>query len=191
MAMPSLWIKTSVSLPRHPKTRSAAALLGVSIAEMVGRLIMLWTYALEFYPDGIFPSKAEIIYAVEWEGDSDSFISALLSAGGHQAGFIEIGNGDSYYLHDWSDYSGMLDGSRKKYRENHADQIRLEKSRLEKIRLEKTEKTSEKKEYEKEYEKEVKTETPEEQKRKKDGSRVTSGNLQSIGDILKQLKTGL
>ena len=53
--MPSggLWCKVAVTLPRHIKTERLAADLGIPIPEAVGRLVMMWIYAVEMSPSGL------------------------------------------------------------------------------------------------------------------------------------------
>ena len=85
---------------------------------------MLWCYALEFYPDGCLPSRAELCRGAGWPvDDSERFISALLRAGEPtREGFIEIDvmlSTDTdveapIYLHDWGDYSGTFDVKKRR-----------------------------------------------------------------------------
>lgn len=119
----NLWIKTSISLSRHPKTRHAAELLGVDVPTLIGHLIMLWCYVLEFYPDGCLPSKSELCRGAGWPvDDAERFVLALLRAGEPtRAGFIEIeimlsercDEEAPIYLHDWIDYSGTFDAKKR------------------------------------------------------------------------------
>lgn len=140
MAGSNLWIKTSISLPRHPKTRRAAKLLGISTADLIGRLVMIWSTALEFYPDGVYPSGDELCRAAEWPlDDKERFLDALARAGEPaRAGFIEFDRMpgeseviDMIYLHDWTDYSGTLENVRKKYSspKRREDKIREDKEK--------------------------------------------------------------
>gem|GEM_PF-6883119 len=140
MAGSNLWIKTSISLPRHPKTRRAAKLLGISTANLIGRLVMIWSTALEFYPDGVYPSSDELCRAAEWPlDDKERFLDALARAGEPaRAGFIEFDRMpgeseviDMIYLHDWTDYSGTLENVRKKYSfpKRREDKIREDKEK--------------------------------------------------------------
>lgn len=148
MAGSNLWIKTSISLPRHPKTRRAAQLLGISTAELIGRLVMIWSAALEFYSDGVYPSGDELCRAAAWPlEDKERLLDALARAGEPaRAGFIEFDHMpgeteviDMIYLHDWTDYSGTLENVRKRYSSSKSS----DKKREDKIREDK-EKTRQK-----------------------------------------------
>jgi len=101
-----MWIESHQELGRHPKTRKAARLLGISRVTMVGHLHFLWWWSLDFAQDGILApfDDDELAEAAEWEGDPAPFVAALV-----QAGFIE----EPRDLHDWHDYAGKLLEQRK------------------------------------------------------------------------------
>lgn len=111
--------------------------MGIDVATLIGHLIMLWCYSLEFYPDGCLPSRAELCRGAGWPvDDSERFVSALLRAGEPaRAGFIEIeimlsDGGDSeppIYLHDWSDYSGTFDAKKRRPPQREDKRIYKEK----------------------------------------------------------------
>ncbi len=115
------WIESHQALGRHPKTRKAARLAGVSVVTMVGHLHFLWWWSLDFAQDGDLAryDDDEIAEAAAWEGDPEGFVAALLAAG-----FIDEGRA----LHDWDDYAGKLVEQRranadrqKRHRERHKD----------------------------------------------------------------------
>lgn len=102
-----MWIESHQELGRHPKTRKAARLLGISRVTMVGHLHFLWWWSLDFAQDGTLNNfdNDELAEAAEWEGDPDVFVAALVGAG-----FIEE---PARALHDWHDYAGKLLEQRK------------------------------------------------------------------------------
>lgn len=131
-----LWIKVSVGLMRHPKLRRLAQSLSESPLTSTGRLMLLWTYALEFYPNGKMNITAEELADIcQWEGDPEVLVKALTTCGGNnQNGFIEI-LGEYYIVHDWADFSGELDKKREYFREyrrkKRADQTEQKQEEVE------------------------------------------------------------
>lgn len=76
----------------HPKTCMLAELLGVTLAQAVGHLEMLWHFAAAYAPDGAFRglSRALLAKRAGWEKDPDVFIDALVDAKGMgRHGFLE------------------------------------------------------------------------------------------------------
>lgn len=101
-----MWIESHQELARHPKTRKAARLLGISRVTMVGHLHFLWWWSLDFAQDGSLDNfdDDELAEAAEWEGDPADFVAALA-----EAGFID----STRALHDWHDYAGKIIEQRK------------------------------------------------------------------------------
>ncbi len=118
MAFSSLWVKVSTQLPRHPKTITAAASLGISAAELVGRLVMLWIYCAEFRPSGILASSKELANAMDWGGDAETLAAALEKIPCFH-GFIErdAENGLEIHVHDWDIFNSSAASSEEKRRE--------------------------------------------------------------------------
>lgn len=83
-------IRVAIGLPRHVKTRRLIQALGY---EGFYRLVVLWTYAAENHPDGVFPSEEDIEIAAEWSGEPGRLRTALVSFG-----WLEP---DARTLHDW------------------------------------------------------------------------------------------
>lgn len=100
------WIESHQSLGRHPKTRKAGRLLGVSRPAVVGHLHYLWWWCLDFAQDGDLGQydDDEIAEAAEWDEDPATFIAALT-----EAGFLTADR----LVHDWDDYAGKLIEQRK------------------------------------------------------------------------------
>ena len=125
-----MWLEAHQELPQHPKTKRLARKLGISIRETVGSLYMFWGWAMEYAKDGDLSDyeAADIADAVQWEGDPDTFLNAMIDCGpGSKSGFIDR-NENGLFIHDWDQYVGKNLKKLEKTRE-----------RIEKIRAEKKE----------------------------------------------------
>jgi len=114
------WIESHQELGSHPKTRKLAQLLGVTRAQAVGHLQMLWWWALDYAEDGDLSQfdASDIALGADWEGDADEFVAALMACGpGGKSGFLDADK----TLHDWDQYAGRLVERRKKDRQRKAD----------------------------------------------------------------------
>lgn len=98
------WIESHQETGRHPKTKKLARLLGVSLPAVVGHLHYLWWWALDFAPDGVLDKfdNDDIAEAMEWTGDSDTLVDAMISCG-----YIDETN-HGLMIHDWGEYAGKL-----------------------------------------------------------------------------------
>ena len=125
-----MWLEAHQELPQHPKTKRLARILGISIRETVGSLYMFWGWAMEYAKDGdLSDYEATVIAdAVQWEGDPDTFLNAMIDCGpGSKSGFIDRTE-NGLFIHDWDQYVGKNLKKLEKTRE-----------RIEKIRAEKKE----------------------------------------------------
>ena len=116
----SVWIESHQQLANHPKLKRLARLLGVSKQAAIGYLHLLWWWALDYAPRGqVIPpfDTEDVADAMEFDGDPEKVVDALISAG-----FLEVEN-DSITIHDWHDYAGKLLDKRE------SDRIRKEKAR--------------------------------------------------------------
>ena len=79
----SYWIKLHGAAFANPKTRRMAKRLGIPPAAAVGHLASLWTWALEYAPDGDLArfDGEEVEIAAGWEGEDGAFIAAATTAG--------------------------------------------------------------------------------------------------------------
>lgn len=114
------WIESHQELGAHPKVRKLAVLLGVPAVQAIGHLHMLWWWALDYAEDGDLShyDAADIALAVDWEGDPDQLVAALVDCGpGDKAGFLD----PDMRLHDWHDYAGKLVERRRRDRERKAE----------------------------------------------------------------------
>lgn len=107
------WIESHQEVGRHPKTKKLARLLGVSLPAAVGHLHYLWWWALDFAQDGVLDKydAEDIADAMQWDGDADKLVEAMLSSG-----YIDRTD-ESLAIHDWRDYAGKLLERREKDRE--------------------------------------------------------------------------
>jgi hypothetical protein len=98
------WIRTEITLPRHPKTRRLSRALNLKRRETVGLLILLWTWAIEYAPSGELSGFAaeDLADATDWKGDIDRLVDALV-----ESGFVDR-EGAHLRLHDWDSYQGHL-----------------------------------------------------------------------------------
>lgn len=92
------WIELHQSLPTHIKTYQLMDELGISQAEAVGHMAMLWLWALDNAPDGYIMRLRPgfIARAAGWSGDPDAFCGALLASG-----YVD----DDGRLHKWDAYT--------------------------------------------------------------------------------------
>ncbi|MDU4696414.1 MAG: hypothetical protein E6Y08_11400 [Paenibacillus sp.] len=103
------WIESHQGTDRHPKTRKFCRRLGLSVPAAVGHLHMFWWWAMDFADDGDI-SKFEpedIADAMEYDGDSEALLTAMIDAG-----FIDQTE-TGRVIHDWYDYAGKLIERRK------------------------------------------------------------------------------
>ena len=92
------WIELHQSLPTHIKTYQLMDELGISQAEAVGHMAMLWLWALDNAPDGYIMRLRPgfIARAAGWSGDPDAFCGALLASG-----YVD----EDGRLHKWDAYT--------------------------------------------------------------------------------------
>lgn len=116
------WIEAHQGLAQHPKTKRMARMLGISTAEAIGHLFMLWWWAMDYAQDGDLSKYDEfdIADAAQWTGDAKTFLDAVKNCGpGDSSGFIDERDG-GLFLHDWNVYAGRLFNMREQNRERQA-----------------------------------------------------------------------
>jgi len=126
------WLEAHQDLRDHPKTKRAARTLGISRPQMIGHLLCLWWWCLDYAQDGNLTDfdNADIADAAEWDGEPDDFVNALLTCGpADRSGFLT--NDDGLRVNDWSQYGGKYITKRNQgrdrqrtYRERNADVTR-------------------------------------------------------------------
>ena len=95
------WIESDIELGDHPKTHALAESLGISIAQAVGHLHLLWYFTMKYaWRDGNLEKFVETAIAKgsKWEGQPKDFIKALQTSG-----FM-----DGLKIHDWLDCAGKF-----------------------------------------------------------------------------------
>ena len=114
------WIESHQSLLRHPKVSRFARILGISKAEAIGRLHMLWWWSLDFAQDGDLSryDPDDIAETSDWSGDPNLFVTALI-----QSGFCDD---NPLRIHDWNDYAGRL----MERREKNAERQRISRKNI-------------------------------------------------------------
>lgn len=106
------WIESHQAVGQHPKTKKLARRLGVSLPAAVGHMHYLWWWALDFAQDGVLDKfdAEDIADAMQWDGDADQLVEALL-----YVGYIDD-TPDGRRIHDWAEYAGKLLERREKDR---------------------------------------------------------------------------
>lgn len=101
------WVPVHQSLIRHPKLIRLSVRLGMKRTDVIGHLVALWCWAMDYAPKGNLSGflPEEIALGSEWERTPSDWVSALTAEG-----WLE----DDGYLHDWSDYGGALVEKQKK-----------------------------------------------------------------------------
>lgn len=116
------WFPVDQSLIDHPKSLRAARRLGITQQALIGHLVTLWAWAMDYAPDGDLShyEPEEIADAGRYtypgllDPDAETaFVRTLREAGGKtKCGFIcrpgtrcEIGPGE-IRLHDWAEWAG-------------------------------------------------------------------------------------
>jgi DnaD/phage-associated family protein len=92
---------------------------------LAGKLMRLWTWAIDFREDGRFlTGEAELIAEkMRWKKSAKKLIDALCEiAPGEQAGFL-IKTDSGYQIYNWDKYAGKLTDRRRKDRERKSKSI--------------------------------------------------------------------
>lgn len=113
------WVESHQALRDHPKVVKLSRQLGIGRRDAVGLLHYLWWWALDHAEDGDITEydADDMAAAVDWEGDAELLVKALLGCGpGTKPGFLEQ-CGDRVVLHDWWNYAGKLVAKRRSDRE--------------------------------------------------------------------------
>lgn len=102
------WFKYQRTLIDNPKTKKLARLLDMQPVHVVGHLLALWSWAIDYAQDGdITPFCAEeIADAARYDGDAQKFLDALINCGLRSGGFIDRTEDGGLVFHDWEDNIG-------------------------------------------------------------------------------------
>lgn len=92
------WLELHIGLRDHPKTARLRRRLGVSLPQAIGHVVMTWTWAVRYAPNGdLSRYDADVIAdAAGWDGDSDLFLAAMI-----EAVFLDR----DLHIHDWQEYA--------------------------------------------------------------------------------------
>ena len=120
------WIELHQTLPSHRKTLRLMSRLRLRRSQVVGHLTLLWLWALDNAKDGALDgvSERELAQVADFNPKrAGELVDALVDAG-----FLDRA-GEKLRIHDWEDYGGTLEESRKKLRERrkrYKDKLREE-----------------------------------------------------------------
>ena len=107
------WIELHDTLPDHHKVIDVAQALNMDKDLVVGKLVRLWTWALNNREDGAFRVQdiGTIAEVMRFKGKPQRLVDALTQH--HLLDF----DGDTYIIHDWDERVGMLLARRENQRE--------------------------------------------------------------------------
>ncbi len=90
---------------RHPKTLDLMARLSINRREAVGLLDMLLDWAIDYAPCGDIGkwSNGVICGSVDWPGNADDLVSALVGSG-----WLDEDKEHRLVIHDWPDHAPMF-----------------------------------------------------------------------------------
>jgi hypothetical protein len=116
------WIELHPELVEHKKLKALMRVTGAGRDACVGRLCILWLWAMSNRPDGDLTDVDAADFARLWELGPRK--AAAFRDGLEQCGFLDRREG-RLLIHDWEDYAGRLLEARRKhversrrYREN-------------------------------------------------------------------------
>ena len=114
------WIEVHDTLPDHRKTLDAAEALKMDPDMVVGKLIRLWTWALNNREDGNIKARdAQLVADVmRFRGKAQRLLDALVATG-----FLDRTE-DGYEIHDWDQHVCMLREKREKIRSQTRERVK-------------------------------------------------------------------
>lgn len=86
----------------HPKTLDLCDRLGVSLAQALGHLTLLWAFTARKSPRGDVGKWTDgaIARACDWQQDSAAFVNALV-----ESGYLDRDDEHRLLVHDWPDHA--------------------------------------------------------------------------------------
>ena len=103
------FVPMPASITQSPATHMVASELRIHRLQVVGHLLSLYRWAMEFAPDGEvgrFPDSM-LAYAAEWTGQPSRFVDALTSHNGEER-YLESGQVSRLRLTNWDEIGGKL-----------------------------------------------------------------------------------
>jgi len=119
------WIELHDTLPDHHKVIDVAQALNMDKDLVVGKLVRLWTWALNNREDGAFRVQdiGTIAEVMRFKGKPQRLVDALTQH--HLLDF----DGDTYIIHDWDERVGMLLAKREMSRSQARDRKRKQREK--------------------------------------------------------------
>lgn len=119
------WIELHDTLPDHKKVIQAADELNMDKDMLVGKLVRLWTWAVNNRENGAFtaPEIKTIAEVMRFRGKAQRLIGALVSAG-----LLDEAE-ETYTIHDWHERVGMLMAKRETQRAQARERKRRQRAR--------------------------------------------------------------
>lgn len=98
------WMKVDETLCDHPKVLIVAEALKLDKDAVTGKLIRLWTWALNNREDGCLARQdaGTITEIMRFKGKATRLMDALVTAG-----FLDVTD-DGWSIHNWTDYAGTF-----------------------------------------------------------------------------------
>ena len=108
----ALYIQSNQDLAQHRKIRRLTRTLKISLPDAIGRLHLLWWWALTYAQDGNMGAcdAEDIADVMMWEDDPETLLDALINCGGKDShGFIDRDEEGGLSLHDWADHCKIFE----------------------------------------------------------------------------------
>lgn len=119
------WIELHDTLPDHDKVLDVAEALKMDKDLVVGKLVRLWTWALNNREEGAFKARdiQTIAEVMRYKGKPQKLVGALVEA-------KLLDKTDSgYFIHDWDERVGMLLAKREASRSQARDRKRKQREK--------------------------------------------------------------
>ncbi len=99
------WIEVHQELLHHPKNIALATELRLPEYATVGLLVGIWTWALQYAPEGVIPADREVVVCryIGWRKGGAELFETLRACGWMEG----------EHVHDWMDYAGRLVRNRR------------------------------------------------------------------------------
>jgi hypothetical protein len=105
------WIGAPVRAGRDDRTYSAAHTLDIPVPQALGHIYLVWAYAAEWFPDGVFINwRPELIAQIaQWRGDPELFLQAFTESPlpGRPGWLYQTATGE-YALTEWESIAGRF-----------------------------------------------------------------------------------